>query len=181
MNIHVCILLCRYDGGAGAPYQSTAMSLTQTGMETERLVQNDYLTGTAWQWIVPHSLPTLLTALLRWQSHDPSPMSCDCNSSLSLVIIVIPDTVWGKGSTLPGPSQGLSLSLPSSTWPSPTPTTPCPCSSNTSSSLSPPTTPPLSPLPLQSQGSAEVIRPASCGWSHSMERWQRFPPVSSTF
>ena len=63
----LCIgrVLCRYDGGGGVPYQSSSASLTQPVAETERLVQNDYLTGTAWQWLVPHSIPTLLTALLR--------------------------------------------------------------------------------------------------------------------
>ena len=66
LPLYSCPAMYRYDGGAGTPYQSTAMSLTQGGLsETERLVQNDYLTGMAWQWIVPHSLPTLLTALLR--------------------------------------------------------------------------------------------------------------------
>lgn len=56
----------RYDNPSvtGTLFQGT-LSLLQTGVETERLVQNDYLTGSCWQWVVPHSLPSLLTALLR--------------------------------------------------------------------------------------------------------------------
>ena len=62
---HSAKFLIRYDATAGTPFQTTTMSLTQTGTETDRLVQNDYLIGTAWRWLVPHPLPTLLTALLR--------------------------------------------------------------------------------------------------------------------
>lgn len=59
--------MCRYDNPAAVTASSFhgTLSLLQTGVETDRLVQNDYLIGTCWQWLVPHSLPTLLTALLR--------------------------------------------------------------------------------------------------------------------
>lgn len=60
-------VMCRYDNPmsvTGSSFQGT-LSLLQSGVETDRLVQNDYLTGTCWQWLVPHPLPALLTALLR--------------------------------------------------------------------------------------------------------------------
>lgn len=59
---------CRYDNAvAGTPLQSLSL---QPGMETERLIQMDYLSGSCWQWVVPHPLPTLLTALLRYMPED---------------------------------------------------------------------------------------------------------------